>query len=242
MCIFSSRITTNQQLLCSQLSGYDIEIGPSQKADSFLRSVSCVKLGNTAATRTEWTVKPTQLELSRNLTWTTITLCPNNVLTLKMTFRNIVHLYTFVCFFTSYIYFECERSYLSLGDVISEASLCSCAAVKWQKAAARTAPILTDCHERVGELVLLFGWGELVFEGELLQWFAPLQWLGLPLALHHLLQAQTYTNVWGRQRQRKRDSEKSTSWRKFYAFPHILSNTFLLWWRRFTLNTVKLSN
>lgn len=74
-----------------------------------------------------------------------------------MTFRNIVHLYTFVCFFTSYIYFECERSYLSLGDVISEASLCSCAAVEWQKAAARTARILTDCHERVGELVLLFG-------------------------------------------------------------------------------------
>lgn len=81
----------------------------------------------------------------------------SHVLTLKMTFRNIVHLYTFVCFFTSYIYFVCERSYLSLGDVISEASLCSCAAVKWQKAAARTAPILTDCHERVGELVLLFG-------------------------------------------------------------------------------------
>lgn len=40
MRIFSSRITTNQQLLCSQLSEYDIEIGPSQKADSFLRSVS----------------------------------------------------------------------------------------------------------------------------------------------------------------------------------------------------------
>lgn len=40
MRIFSSRITTNQQLLCSQLSGYDIEIRPSQKADSFLRSVS----------------------------------------------------------------------------------------------------------------------------------------------------------------------------------------------------------
>lgn len=40
MCIFSSRITTNQQLLFSQLSGYDIEIGPSQKVDSLLRSVS----------------------------------------------------------------------------------------------------------------------------------------------------------------------------------------------------------
>lgn len=40
---------------------------------------------------------------------------------------------------------------------------------------ARPAFVLTDCHERVGELVLLFGRGQLVFEGELLQWFAPLQ-------------------------------------------------------------------
>lgn len=55
--------------------------------------------------------------------------------------------------------------------------------------------VLTDCHERVGELVLLFGRGQLVFEGELLQWFAPLQGLGLPLALHHLLQTKAYTNV-----------------------------------------------
>lgn len=55
--------------------------------------------------------------------------------------------------------------------------------------------LLTDCHERVGELVLLFGRGQLVFERELLQWFAPLQRLALPLALHHLLQTEAYADV-----------------------------------------------
>lgn len=59
---------------------------------------------------------------------------------------------------------------------------------------------LTDCHERVGELVLLFGRGQLVFERELLQRFAPLQRLRLPLTLHDLLQTQADRHVCGRSR------------------------------------------
>lgn len=55
---------------------------------------------------------------------------------------------------------------------------------------------LTDCHERVGEFVLLFGRRQLVFEREFLQRLAPLQRLVLPLALHHLLQSETYTHIW----------------------------------------------
>lgn len=60
---------------------------------------------------------------------------------------------------------------------------------------------LTDCHERVGEFVLLFGRRQLVFEREFLQRLAPLQRLVLPLALHHLLQPETYTHIWREQGQ-----------------------------------------
>lgn len=60
--------------------------------------------------------------------------------------------------------------------------------------------VLTDCHERVGELVLLFGRGQFVFERELLQRFTALQRLALPLTLHHLLQAQPHAHICRRRR------------------------------------------
>lgn len=60
--------------------------------------------------------------------------------------------------------------------------------------------VLTDCHERVGELVLLFGRGQFVFERELLQGFTALQRLALPLTLHHLLQTQPHAHICRRRR------------------------------------------